>query len=86
MYPSLQADVEASSGGQEYSADFESTTTASTVSVPSAPSTPRGTPPLDGGVGEEVPEEEEVADDLLVVTPVATPRPTSEEEEVGGIP
>ena len=87
--PSFQAEVEASSGEQEYSADFESTTTASTVSVPSAPSTPRVTPPLEeGGAGEEVPEKEGVADDTVAVTPVATPRPTSEEEEeeeVGGV-
>lgn len=82
--PSLQTEVEASSGEQEYSADFESTTTASTVSMPSAPSTPRDTPPLEGGAGEEVPEKEGVADDTEAVTPVMTPRPTSEEEEVGG--
>ena len=96
--PSLQAEVKASSGDQEYSADFESTTTTSVVSVPSAPSTPRDTPPLgrgmrgdtpplDGGVRAEVevPEEEGVADDPAAVTPVMTPRPTSEEEEVGRV-
>ena len=96
--PSLQAEVKASSGDQEYSADFESTTTTSVVSVPSAPSTPRDTPPLgrgmrgdtpplDGGVRAEVevPEEEGVADDPAAVTPVVTPRPTSEEEEVGRV-
>ena len=87
--PSFQAEVEASSGEQEYSADFESTTTASTVSVPSAPSTPRDTSPLEeGGAGEEVPEKKGDADDTVAVSPVATPRPTSEEEEeeeVGGV-
>lgn len=53
------------------------------LSTPSSPSTPRATPPLDGGAGGEVElsEEEEIADEPASVALVVTPRPTSEEEE-----